>query len=124
MPKSSESKPLQSNQKQKLASIKSRLTEIGVNNSALPAVLLQELRDHVAAAEDRGATIIARAENKSAKLVAQAEKLALQKILKPAHVCRLLAKLLASKPSAQSATEGLKTAKKHIASTSSEVAGS
>jgi hypothetical protein len=124
MPKSSESKPLQSNHKQKLASIKSRLVEIGVNNSALPAVLLQELREHVAAAEERGAAIIARAEARSLKLVEKAEKIALQRVLKPTHVCRTLSRLLGTKPSTRPAAEGPKTGRKQTTSMPLEEAAS
>ena len=94
----SEKKPSQSNQKQKLASIKATLAGIGVKNSQLPGLLLGEVERRVAQAKQRADEHIAKAQKKARRIVAKAEESALQQVLKPAHVCRVLARTFAAAP--------------------------
>lgn len=102
----SESKPTQNNQKQKVGSIKAKLVELGVTNADLPAVLEKELAEELADATTRGKSLVQAAQEKAADLLVKAEENARKKILKPAHVCRALARLLtATKQIPDAATE-------------------
>ena len=105
MPKTSEKKSPQSNQKQKLTSIKAVLAGIGVKNPQLPGLLMAEVEKRVAQAKQRADAQIAKAQKKARRIIAKAEESALQQVLKPAHVCRVLARTFAAVPPARPAAD-------------------
>lgn len=101
----SERKSPQSNQKPQLASIKATLAGIGVKNSQLPGLLMAEVEKRVAQAKQRADTHIAKAQKKARRIVAKAEESALEQVLKPAHVCRVLARTFTAVPPARPGTD-------------------
>jgi hypothetical protein len=101
MPKMSEKKSPQSHQNEKLASIKAVLAGIGVKNSQLPGLLMAEVEKRVTQARQRADDHVAKAQKKARRIIAKAEESALQQVLKPSHVCRVLARTFTAVPPAR-----------------------
>ena len=120
MPKSSEQKPSKSNQKHKLTPIKAVLAGIGVKNSQLPGLLMAEVEKRVAQAKERADAHVAKAQKKARRIITKAEEAAIEQVLKPAHVCRVLARTFAAVPPARPAADNSAQSKDRKAKTVTE----
>lgn len=105
MPKSSEKKSSQSKQKQKLTSIRATPAKIGIKNPLLAGILLAEVDKRVADARQHADAHIAKAQSRAERIMAKAEESALKQILKPIHVCHVLARTTATAMQAQTLAE-------------------
>lgn len=120
----SEKKSSHTNQKPTLASIKAILAGIGVKNSQLPGLLMAEVEKRVMQAKERADAHVAKAQKKARRLIAKAEESALQQVLKPGHVCRVLARTFTAVPPARPAADNLAQSKDKKAKMVTEEASS
>jgi len=116
----SEKKSPHPNQKHKLASIKAVLAGIGVKNSQLPGLLMAEVEKRVAQAKQRANAHVAKAQKKARRIITKAEESALEQVLKPGHVCRVLARTFAPMPPPRPAADNSAQAKDKKAKTVTE----